>query len=251
MFNFKNKVVIVTGGGSGMGLSTAKKFSAAGASVMSADLNDPKEEAAELVRNGFKAVSMQCDVAKEEDAQAMVERTVDAFSGLDAAYNNAGIQSPVADTAVADGNELDHVLAVNLRGLWNCMKYELQQMQRQNGGGTIVNCSSMGGLIGPPGRSAYHASKHGVLGLTKSSTLEYAARNIRINAVCPRVLETPMVDRMMQNEAEITNGYLKNIPSGRLGRPEEVRDVVLWLCRPASTYVIGQAISVDGGYTIH
>src|SRR5207244_685393 len=171
-----------------------------------------------------------------------------AFGRLDAAYNNAGIQSPIAETADASSDEFDRVNGINLRGVWNCMKYELRQMRKQ-GSGAIVNNSSIGGLVGIAGRGVYHASKHGVLGLTKSTALEYASMGIRINAVCPGTIDTPMVAGMMATQAEAIKELMKDVPIGRLGRAEEIADAVLWLCSPGASFVIGQALAVDGGYT--
>ena len=179
----------------------------------------------------------------------MVDQTVSTFGRLDAAFNNAGIQSPVAEVADASGEEFDRVNAVNLRGIWSCMKYELLQMRKQ-GSGCIVNNSSLGGLVGLPGRAAYHAGKHGVLGLTKSAALEYAAKGIRINAVCPGIIDTPMVSGMLANQTEAMKEMMKDVPIQRLGRAEEVAAAVLWLCSPGASFVIGHALVVDGGYTV-
>lgn len=248
---FKGKVAFVTGAASGMGLSTAKMFAEAGASVVLADINREAVEsaAAALVASGHQAIGLKCDVTNEAEVASVVETAVSTFGRLDAAYNNAGINSPVSDFADASGEEFDRVNAVNLRGVWNCMKYELQHM-RQQGSGAIVNCSSIGGLIGIAERAGYHASKHGVIGLTKSAALEYAARGVRINAICPGIIETPMVSGMLEREPEAMAALLKEQPIGRLGQPEEIASVVLWLCGPGASFVIGQSIAVDGGYTV-
>jgi NAD(P)-dependent dehydrogenase (short-subunit alcohol dehydrogenase family) len=192
---------------------------------------------------------VRCDVADEAQVKSMVEQAVTKFGRLDAAFNNAGVQSPPVEVADMDGEEFDRVNSINLRGVWNCMKYELIQMRKQ-GSGAIVNCSSLGGLVGVAGRSAYHATKHGVLGLTKSAALDYAARGIRINAVCPGIISTPMLDSMISGgEDDLIKEMLKEQPIGRLGKPEEIASAVLWLCGPGSTFVIGHALAVDGGYT--
>lgn len=249
--SFENKVALVTGGASGMGLATAKAFAESGAAVVIVDINEQavKEAADNLVKAGHSALGIGCDVADEMQVKAMVEQAIAKFGRLDAAYNNAGIQSPVMETADAKGEDFERVMAVNLRGIWNCMKYELIQMRKQ-GSGAIVNCSSLGGLVGIADRGVYHASKHGVIGLTKSAALEYAARGIQINAVCPGIIDTPMVEGMLTTQAEAMNELMKEIASNRLGRPEEIASTVLWLCSPAASYVVGQAIAVDGGYTV-
>jgi NAD(P)-dependent dehydrogenase (short-subunit alcohol dehydrogenase family) len=250
--SFENKVALVTGAASGLGLATAKAFAEAGASVALADWNENavRSAAEELTAGGHKALAIPCDVADDAQVEAMVEQTVSAFGRLDAAYNNAGIQNLVAEAADATREDYDRVMAVNLRGVWSCMKFELQAMRRQESG-AIVNCSSIGGLIGSPGRGTYHAAKHGVLGLTTSAALEYAARGIRINAVCPGLVQTPMADQMMAGgQAEALDAMLKDVPIGRLGRAEEIANAVLWLCSPAASLVVGHALVVDGGYTI-
>jgi NAD(P)-dependent dehydrogenase (short-subunit alcohol dehydrogenase family) len=250
--DFTGKVALITGAASGMGLATAQAFAEAGAAVALADFREDlaKAEAEKLVAAGHKVIAVRCDVANESQVKAMVEQTVSAFGRLDAAFNNAGIQSPAIETADASGDEFERVNAVNLRGVWNCMKYELLQM-REQGSGAIVNNSSIGGLIGLPGRAIYHASKHGVIGLTRSAAMEYASRGIRINAICPGTIDTPMVQEMLAKEPEAMKEILREQPIGRLGRPEEIASAVLWLCSPGATFIIGHALAVDGGFTIH
>ena len=249
--SFENKVALVTGAASGMGLATAKAFAEAGAAVALADVNGDGARAAAdaLVAAGHKALGIRCDVADLDEVEAMVKQTVSTFGRLDMAFNNAGVQSPVAETADADPKDYDFVMGVNLRGVWNCMKHELLQMRKQ-GSGAIVNNSSLGGLVGIAERGIYHASKHGVVGLTKSAGLEYAAKGIRVNAVCPGIIETPMVMGMLETQPEAMAALMKEVPMGRLGRAEEIADAVLWLCSPASSFVIGHALPVDGGYTV-
>lgn len=248
---FENQVALITGAGSGMGLTTANAFAHEGAAVVLADVNEASVQATadQMVAAGHKALALRCNVAIEAEVKAMVESAVSAFGRLDAAFNNAGIQSPAIEAADATGEEFDRVNAINLRGVWSCMKYELIQMRKQ-GSGAIVNNSSIGGLIGLPGRAIYHATKHGVIGLTKSAALDYASRGIRINAVCPGTIDTPMVREMLVKEPELVNDIIADMPIGRLGLPEEIASAVLWLCGPGSTFVIGHALVVDGGFTI-
>ena len=234
-----------------MGLAAARAFAAEGAAVVLADVNEATARAAaeQLVAASHKAIGIRCDVTDDAQVKALVEHTVAAFGRLDAAFNNAGIQSPVAEVADASLAEFDRVNAVNLRAVFSCMKYELLQM-REQGSGAIVNNSSLGGLVGIAGRAIYHAGKHGVLGLTRSAALEYASRGIRINAICPGIIDTPMVAGMVSTQAEEMKELMKDVPIGRLGRAEEIADVVLWLCSPRASYVIGHALAIDGGYTI-
>lgn len=248
--SFENKVAVVTGAASGMGLATAEAFAAAGAAVALADLNEPavRNIAERLVAEGHKAIPIACDVTDEAQVRKMVEQAVSAFGRVDVAFNNAGVQSPAVETADATSEEFDRVNAVNLRSVWLCMKYELLQMRKQESG-AIVNNSSIGGLIGIPGRAIYHATKHGVIGLTRSAALEYAARGIRINAICPGAIDTPMVAAMIAKEPETMEDIMKEHPIGRLGKLEEIASAVLWLCSPGAGFVIGHALAVDGGYT--
>jgi len=252
IISFENKVALVTGAGSGIGLATARAFAEAGASVVLADIDEAavRSAADELIARNRKALAIRCDVTDDAQVEAMVEQTVAAFGGLDAAYNNAGIQNVLAETADSTREDFDRVMAVNLRGVWSCMKFELQQMRKQ-GSGAIVNCSSIGGLVGGAGRVTYHASKYGVLGLTTTAALEYAAKGIRVNAVCPGMIDTPMSDRMKAaGQTDALNAMLKQVPIGRLGRPDEIADAVLWLCSSAASLVVGHTLVVDGGYTV-
>ena len=249
-YDFTGQVALVTGASSGMGLATAQAFAEAGAAVVLADINDQTLAGAsdELTASGYRALAVSCDVANEDQAAAMVERAVATFGRLDMAFNNAGIQVPPTDAADEPAEHFDRVNAINLRGVWTCRKHELHQMRTQ-GSGAIVNCSSLGGLVGLPGRAAYHASKHGVVGLTKSAALEYAPRGVRINAICPGTIETPMVTDMLATGELDLDQALANQPINRLGEPEEIAAAVLWLCSPGASFIIGVALPVDGGYT--
>jgi NAD(P)-dependent dehydrogenase (short-subunit alcohol dehydrogenase family) len=249
-YDFSGQVALVTGAGSGMGLATARAFAQAGAAVVLADIKPTTLKAATdtLTAAGHQVLGVACDVADEASVAAAVQAAVDTFGRLDMAFNNAGIQVPPCDAADEPAEVFDRVNAINLRGVWAGMKHELAQMRTQ-GSGAIVNCSSLGGLVGIPGRAAYHASKHGVLGLTSSAALEYAPRGIRINAVCPGTIATPMVTDMIdKGELELAEA-IANQPINRLGEPDEIAAAVLWLCSPGASFVIGVALPVDGGYT--
>ena len=249
-YDFSGQVALVTGAGSGMGLATAIAFARAGASVTLADIDGAAVEKArdELLADGHRAIAVRCDVSNEADVEAMVAATVDAFGRLDVAFNSAGIQSPATDAADESAEAFDRVNAINLRGVWASMKHELRQM-RQQGSGAIVNCSSLGGLVGNPGRSAYHGSKHGVIGMTRSAALEYASRGVRINAICPGTIDTPMVQSMVESGDLDLDECIAALPIGRLGTADEIASSVLWLCSPGAAFVVGVALPVDGGWT--
>jgi NAD(P)-dependent dehydrogenase (short-subunit alcohol dehydrogenase family) len=249
-YDFTGQVALVTGAGSGMGLATAQAFADAGAAVVLADINHDAVHAAagDLTAAGHQKLAVACDVSSEDEVAAMVDSAVATFGRLDMAFNNAGVQAPPTDAADEPAGTFDRVNAINLRGVWACMKHELRQM-RDQGSGAIVNCSSLGGLVGLPGRAAYHASKHGVIGLTRSAALEYAPRGIRINAICPGTIETPMVTEMIAKGELSVPDAVANQPIGRLGRPDEIAAAVLWLSSSAASLVVGVALPVDGGYT--
>lgn len=248
-YNLNGKVALVAGATSGIGKVAAEMFAQNGASVVLAGRRENllKEITDKLTAQGYKAAYIACDVTDEQQVKEMIAFTEKTYGRLDYSYNNAGIMPDDTLTSELSTSEFDRVINVNLRSMFLCMKYELQQMLKQGGDGySIVNCSSIGGIIGMPGRVAYHASKHAVLGMTKCAALEYAQKGIRINAVCPATIETPMVDAMVEKGA-ITNVIE---PIGRFGKPEEVASMVLWLCTEDAGFVTGQSIAIDGGYTI-
>lgn len=252
MTTMNGKVALVTGAASGLGLATAIAFARSGAAVAMADFSEqPLNKAVQSLKDeGHRVLGIVCDVADELQVKAMVAQTVATFGRLDAAYNNAGVQNVLATAADQSAADFDRVTNINLKGVWSCMKYELQQM-RQQGSGAIVNCSSIGGILGGAQRGTYHAAKHGVIGLTKSAALEYAAQGIRINTICPGVMHTPMVDQMIANgQGAALEAMTANIPIARFGRAEEIADAVLWLCSDAASYVIGHTLVIDGGYSI-
>jgi NAD(P)-dependent dehydrogenase (short-subunit alcohol dehydrogenase family) len=248
-YDFNDQVALVTGASSGMGRATAKAFADAGAAVVLVDRDEARlnETLAEFTTSGGKAIAITGDVSDESVAKTAVDRAVAEYGRLDMAYNNAGILGPMCPLVEETGEGFDRVNAVNLRGVWTFMKHELIQMKKQ-GSGAIVNCSSLGGLIGLPGRGAYHATKHGVIGLTKSAALDVAAEGIRVNAICPGCVDTPMGDGI---DPAAMKEFLKEQPIGRMGRSEEVAAAVLWLCSPAASFVLGVALPVDGGFVAH
>ncbi len=246
---FDGKVALVTGAGGGIGLAAAEAFAKAGASVIVADRDDEAiGNAAEGLRAaGHNVLGITCDVTDIDQVEAMIERAIIAYGRLDAAFNNAGVNSDAAPFLQTSDDEFDRVMNINLRGVWSCMKVEIRQMLKQRSG-AIVNCSSIGGMKGSRGRSAYSASKHAVIGLTRSAALDYAAQGIRINAVCPGMVNTPMAVFVTKNyDPDIVRRMVAQEPIGRFGEAEEIAAAVLWLCSPAASFMVGHALAVDGG----
>jgi NAD(P)-dependent dehydrogenase (short-subunit alcohol dehydrogenase family) len=249
--SFLGKVAFVTGAANGIGRATALAFAREGASVVGADVLEQKnQETARMIEElGGRALAVGCDVSRSEDVRRALDITVQTFGRLDFAFNNAGIEYAVTPAADVTEEEWDRIIAIDLRGVFLCMKYEIPLMLKQ-GGGAIVNTSSGAGVKGFSGGAAYVAAKHGLVGLTRSAALDYAARNIRINAVCPGIIDTPMMDRFSGGTAEGRQAVIAQEPIGRMGMPEEIAATVIWLCSDAATFVIGHAMVVDGGQTV-
>lgn len=246
----QGKVALVTGAATGIGLACAEAFARAGATVVMVDINEPTDQAARLVQAGYAAVPYRCDVSDTKAVEEMIGWIVATYGRLDAAHNNAGIQTPQRPMAEITDEEFDRTVAVDLKGVWNCMRYEIRQMLRQ-GGGAIVNTSSQGGVTGFPGQAAYIACKHAVIGLTRTAAIDYAAQGIRINAVCPGVIRTPMVEELLRRNPDLEQELVRDIPAGRMGRPDEIAHAVLWLCSDDASFVDGHALLVDGAFSIH
>jgi NAD(P)-dependent dehydrogenase (short-subunit alcohol dehydrogenase family) len=245
----EGKVALVTGAGSGIGKATALAFAREGALMAVADveISRGKDTADEIIATGGRAVFLNADVCNSEQVKNMIDQVVDTYGRLDCAFNNAGIAGVQARTADCTEENWDRIMVTNLKGVWLCMKYEIPQMLKQ-GGGVIVNTSSVAGLVGLWGWSAYAASKHGVLGLTKSAALEYAKAGVRINAVCPSIVNTPMAESFTGGDPRVQEHILAQQPLGRMGTPAEVAAAVVWLCSEEAAFVTGHALAVDGGF---
>jgi len=243
------KVALVTGGGSGIGRASAFTFAREGAKVVVADMDvEGGKSTASMIKDvEGEAVFVQADVSQAADVKAMVKKVIETYGRLDCAFNNAGIAGPIGVATAEYSEEVwNQVIGINLTGVWLCMKYEIKQMLQQNGG-AIVNAASVLGLVG--GNSpAYVASKHGVVGLTKSAALSYSQEGIRVNAVCPGFIATPMLDPVMEDDPQVKADLIARHPIGRMGQPEEVAETVVWLCSDAASFITGHAMAVDGGY---
>ena len=246
--SLNGKVALVTGGSSGIGRSTAIAFAREGSKVVIADVDEKGgQETARLIEDtGGEAIFVKADVTKATEVQAMVNKAVETYGRLDCAHNNAGIEPAMASTVDYTEEQWDRVIDINLKGVWLCMKYEIPQMLKQ-GGGAIVNTSSWLGITGGSD-AAYDASKHGVNGLTKTAAIEYAKQGIRVNSVCPGAIDTPMGDRLTALDPEGSQAEIEKHPIGRIGKPEEIAEAVVWLCSDDASFVVGHPMAVDGGF---
>ena len=245
---FKNKVALVTGASFGIGRATALLFAQKGAKVALVDWQENSETLEAITAFGGEALFIKCDVSILSEVQKMIQTIISVYGRLDFAFNNAGIEGINGTIQECTEDNWDKTININLKGIWACLKYEIPEMLK-NGSGAIVNCSSIAGLVGFTGLPAYVASKHGVIGLTKTAALENAKLGIRVNAVCPGVIKTPMIDRLTGNKKEAEAQYAAQEPIGRLGQPEEIANTVIWLCSNEASFITGQALAVDGGWT--
>lgn len=244
---FEQRVALVTGGSFGIGKATALAFAKNGAKVVIADWIENPETLDSIKKLGGDAIFVKCDVSNEKNVKALLKKTISTYGRLDYAFNNAGIEGKSASIHECSEENWDKTININLKGIWLCMKNEIPEMLKQ-GKGVIVNCSSVAGLVGYQGLPAYVASKHGVIGLTKTAALEYANLGIRVNAVCPGVIQTPMIDRLTGKKKELIEQFTALEPMKRFGRAEEIANTVIWLCSEEASFVTGIAMPVDGGF---
>jgi NAD(P)-dependent dehydrogenase (short-subunit alcohol dehydrogenase family) len=244
------KVALVVGGTTGIGRATAVAFAQAGANVAIAGRGKDrgKETEALVKKTGAEGLFIETNVTDDSSVRALIERTVETFGRIDAAFNNAGIEGNVAPIAETTEEDFDTLIATNLKGVYLGLKYQIVQMLK-NGGGAIVNTASIGGLVGFPNTAIYCASKHGVIGLTKTAALELATSNIRVNAIAPGAVQTGLLNRMAGSEAA-AQGVAQVIPMSRIGKPEEIADAVVWLCSAEAGYITGHTLTIDGGFTV-
>lgn len=244
---FQGKIAIVTGGSFGIGRAAAIAFAERGAKVVIADWVEDNETLNAIKSEGGDAIFIKCDVSSEESVRSMVDKTIAQYGRLDYAFNNAGIEGISAPTHECTNENWDKTIGINLKGVWLCMKHEIPHMMKQ-GKGAIVNNASIAGLVGFVNIPAYVASKHGILGLTKNAALEYAKFGIRVNAVCPGVIKTAMIDRFTGKDKVVEKQFESMEPIGRMGQPEEVAQAVIWLCSDAASFVTAHPMVVDGGW---
>ena len=249
--SFTGRVAFVTGAANGIGRATALAFAREAANVVVADVSEEgNQETSRMIEElGGRALAVRCDVSRPEDVKAALDKALEAFGRLDFAFNNAGVEQPITAAAEITEEEWNRIIRINLSGVFLCMKYEIPLMLKQ-GGGAIVNTASGAGVKGFAGQAAYAAAKHGVIGLTKSAALDYASQNIRINAVCPGIIATPMMQRFTGGTTEGERRVIAHEPIGRMGKPEEIAATVVWLCSDAAAFVVGHAMVVDGGQTV-
>ena len=250
--SFRDKSILVTGGAAGIGFETARMFAKAGGNVTIIDLNQEKLVSAkkELEKFGTKILALKCDVSKEESVKLVIEKIVEQFGKLDIAYNNVGIQVPVATIDEASGDDFDKCISVNLKGTWNSLKYEIKQMKKQGKGGSIINCSSQCGVMAQSGLGAYTSSKHAIIGLTKVAALENAKNGIRVNAICPGTTDAPMVQKAIKDFPEHMKKLIGAIPIGRIATPEGIGSAVLYLASDYAGFITGEIMNLDGGCTL-
>ena len=248
---FEGKIALVTGGSSGIGRATALAFAREGAKVVIGDIQvEGGERTLQAIKEaGGDAILVKTDVTRPDQVEALIKKAVETYGRLDCAFNNAGFEGARAPTADYTEEDWDRVISINLKGVWLCMKYEIPQMLKQ-GSGAIVNTASSAGLVGFRTAPAYTAAKHGILGLTKTAALDYAPAGIRINAVCPGVIRTPMLERLTGGHPKLEAWLIAQEPVGRAGTPEEVAEAVVWLCSDAASFVTGHPMAVDGGFVV-